>query len=61
MEPEDLTRKQLKGLLMIAAILFGILVVPPALQYLYGVDAVKTAFVVIILYFLIDQVMKKDS
>ena len=52
-------RKQWKGVIGIVAVLAGILVVPPVLQHFYGIDAVQTAFIVIIIYAVIGYHLKQ--
>lgn len=58
MEP-DLNRRQLLTLLGIGGLLAGLLLVPPVLQELYGVSAIKVAFVIIVIYAVINWRMKK--
>lgn len=55
----QLDRKQAFTLISIVVLLLGLLAVPPLLQHFYGINAVKTAFAVIIVYALLNWYMKK--
>ncbi|QKQ98284.1 hypothetical protein GKQ38_02000 [Candidatus Nanohaloarchaea archaeon] len=56
---QELDREKALTVLGIAAVLAGLLVVPPLVQKIYGFSAVKTAFGVIVLYAIINYAMKK--
>ncbi|MFB6193175.1 MAG: hypothetical protein ABEK00_02895 [Candidatus Nanohaloarchaea archaeon] len=49
--------------LKVLAVLSGLLVVPPLIQHLYNVNAVKITFGIIILYYLFNRfyLKKQDS
>ena len=55
---ENLTRKQIKGIIGITTILFGILVFPILIERMFGYDAVSVAFVVIVFYAGLNYYMK---
>lgn len=57
----DLDRKQILTLVGIAAVIFGIVGVPPLLQHLYGINAVHTAFVIIVIYAALSFYMKRKD
>lgn len=59
-EVKNLDREQLTTILLIAGVLFGLLGLPIIVQSLYGIDAVKTAFGVIVVYALINWYMKNQ-
>lgn len=61
MEIGELDRKQSLTLLAAALLLFGLLVLPLLVQEFYGVNAVKTAFVVIVIYALVNWWMKNQN
>lgn len=54
----ELERKQWIGIAKIAAVILGLVAVPPLLQKFYGIDAIKTAFVVIVFYAILNWWMK---
>lgn len=56
----DFNREQFLTILGIVGLLAGLLVLPFILQRYYGIDAVKTSFGVIILYALINWLIRKD-
>lgn len=58
---KDLDRKQKLTLVGIAAVLFGILGLPPLLQHFYGIDAITVAFVVIVIYSALSFYMKRRN
>ncbi|WEL23443.1 hypothetical protein [Candidatus Nanohalovita haloferacivicina] len=55
----DIDREKALTIAGIVAVLAGILVVPPLVQKFYGFSAVKTAFVVIVLYAVINYAMQQ--
>lgn len=55
---QDLSRKQLKGIIGITAILFGLLVFPILIEKMLGYDAISVAFVVIVFYAGLNYYMK---
>lgn len=57
----EFSRKQLLTLAGIVVLVLGIVVLPPLLQRFYGVDAVKTAFVVIVVYAALNWYLKRRS
>lgn len=59
-EVKNFDREQLTTILLIAGVLFGLLGLPIIVQSLYGIDAVKTAFGVIVVYALINWYMKNQ-
>lgn len=61
MKIEEINRDQSIAVLLIIGVLFGLLGLPMILQYLYGIDAVKVAFGVIVVYALINWYMKKEQ
>lgn len=61
MDLKEINRDQSIAVLLIIGVLFGLLGLPLILQNIYGVDAIKVAFVVIIVYALINWHMKKDQ
>ena len=56
---ENIDREQARGIIGIAAILAGLLLVPPLTQMYLNISAVKVAFGVIIVYAVINYAMKK--
>lgn len=54
----EIKRDQLTTIILVTVILFGLLGLPLLLQHIYGIDAVKTAFGVIIVYALINWYMQ---
>jgi len=54
-----LDKRKARSILGITAILAGLLLVPPLAQMFFNVSAVKVAFGVIIVYAVINYVMKK--
>ena len=61
MELPDLDRKQWIAILGIIGLLFGLLALPLILERLYGIDAIRTAFVVVVFYALLNWYMKRNS
>jgi putative flippase GtrA len=57
----NLSRKQIKGVIQITAVLFGILVLPLLVERFLGYDAVSAAFVVIMIYAVINYWMKNKE
>lgn len=58
MKLKELDNDQLFAVLLIVGVLFGLLGLPLVLQHLYGIDAVKVAFGVIVVYALINWRMQ---
>lgn len=58
MRLEEINKDQALTILLIILVLAGLLVLPIALQHLYNIDAVTTAFGVIVIYALINWYMK---
>lgn len=61
MKFKEIDRDQVFAVLLIAGVLFGLLGLPLVLQHLYGIDAIKTAFAVIVVYALINWYMQKQN
>lgn len=61
MKIEEINRDQSVTVLLIVGVLFGLLGLPLILQNLYGIDAVKVAFGVIVVYALINWYMQKQN
>lgn len=61
MKIEEINKNQSIAVLLIIGVLFGLLGLPLILQHLYGIDAIKVAFGVIVVYALINWYMKKEE
>lgn len=61
MKINEIKRDQSVAFLLITGVLFGLLGLPLILQHLYGIDAIKVSFGVIIVYALINWYMKKEQ
>lgn len=59
MNLENLDRRKSFALLLSALLILGIVAVPALLQRLYGISAVQTAFVVIIVYAFFNWYLKR--
>lgn len=57
----DIERKQLLGILFIALVLFGLLVLPLLLKMIYGFNPVNVAFAVIIFYIAVNFILKRSN
>lgn len=53
-------RKKILGVAGVIAALFGLLVLPLLVQQFYGVEAFKTAFIVIVSYAALNWYMKSS-
>jgi len=61
MKFEEINKDQSVAALLIVGVLFGLLGLPLVLQNLYGIDAIKVAFGVIIVYALINWHLQKSE
>jgi len=61
MELEEISRSQVFTVFLIILVLFGLLGLPILLQHLYGVNAIKVAFVVIAVYAAVNWYMKNQG
>jgi|GEM_PF-766761 hypothetical protein len=61
MKLNDIDRDQGLTILLVSGVLFGLLGLPIMLQHFYGLDAIKVAFGVIIVYALINWYMQKQN
>lgn len=59
-ELENITGREAFTVLLILLILFGLLGLPLILQHFYGVNPIKVAFIVIIIYAIINWKMKNQ-
>jgi len=55
----DLDRDKVVTILGIVGLLLGLLVVPPVLQYFYGINAIASTFVVIVVYAVLNYWMQR--
>ncbi|WEL19778.1 hypothetical protein [Candidatus Nanohalococcus occultus] len=60
MKLQDLDRKQVLTLIAIPLMIAALFIVPTVLESLYSIPAVYGAFGMIIIYFLLDQYMKRS-
>ncbi|WP_414836453.1 hypothetical protein [Candidatus Nanohalococcus occultus] len=60
MKLQDLDRKQVLTLVAIPLMIAALFIVPTVLENLYSIPAVYGAFGMIIIYFLLDQYMKRS-
>lgn len=57
----ELNWKQKKGIIGIVLVLFGILAFPILMEKLFGYDAIGIAFIVIVIYAILDYWMRKGK
>jgi len=58
---ENTQKKKLSSAFLVAGLIFGLIGLPLVLQKLYNVSAIEVSFAVILIYLLINWLMKKRS